>query len=163
MDRDFTTVEDQKLAARFREIVIRECADWADVGAIVAACERHEFFPRHLIATAIESAKKRCVRGYMRSIRRYGHEFVSVIQTTASGRQQRAYKQLALFDVADFVQVVADRLSRVQYFASEVERFARLAVQRFGDRAKDLLPGVDWEGSEPKLRRSFAKQQRRVG
>lgn len=77
------------------------------------------------------------------------YEFVSIIKCLPDGGSEELYKQLALFEEGDFVQVVHDRVSRDQH--SEAERFAGLALKKFGPRIKDLLPGVEWDGDTPRV------------
>lgn len=42
MKSKFSTVEQQKADERFRDIMLEECANWADINALVAACDKHE-------------------------------------------------------------------------------------------------------------------------
>lgn len=133
---------------RFNEIAAK-VQDWMTVDDLVALCDHEEFWSLDFVENALADLKKVAVRRLVRMKRWQDDdgrpiELVSIVQRDVeTNKSTRAYKQLALFEVDDFIQVIADRRERRDYFDGEIRRFVRIACDRFGEDVRDLLPFSD--------------------
>lgn len=131
------------LQSRFYAVV-RRLRSWHTINDIYGLCEKHSVFADADIEELVKRQKKAQIRRMLRQIGRTDTsgadaeevEWINLIRQTAEGRQEQVYKQLSLFDENDFVQVIQERRSRVEFWQSEVDRLIRIAVDRFGPRFK---------------------------
>lgn len=132
--------------SRFVEVV-RGVDGWMSINGFLELCDGHGVFDAEAQAAKVARFKKAEIR---RMLRRMGKkhaaqeigqqiEWVNLIIQTPQGKTQQVYKQLCLFDEGDFVQVVRERMSRVNYWQAEVQRFVDLARVKFGPRIQDML------------------------
>jgi len=142
------------LYQRFAETV-RDLDGWMNIDQFLALCDDHGVFDEQAQAEMITNYKKAEIRKMLRRMAKHPPadlkdekiEWVNLIIQTPDGRSQQVYKQLALFDAGDFVQVVRERMSRVKYWQAEVQRLVDVAVDRFGPRIRDMLPFNDAPGA----------------
>jgi hypothetical protein len=142
------------LYQRFADIV-REVDGWMNIDQFLALCDEHGVFDAQAQAEMVTNYKKAEIRKMLRRMAKHSAddgmgkkcEWVNLIIQTPDGHSQQVYKQLALFDAGDFVQVVRERMSRVKYWQAEVQRLVELAVARFGPRIQDMLPFKDALGA----------------
>lgn len=134
-------------AQLFSEIAV-EMNDWMTIEEIVKLCDDRGFWSEDFYESVLEKRKKEEVRRLAGSLREdaLGNpiELISIIQRDdKSGQESRVYKQLDLFDIGDFVQVITDRFNRIKHFEAEIKRFVRLGTEKFGNRLQSLLPFID--------------------
>lgn len=115
--------------------------DWKSVDAIRRACDEQGFWSSRFIERCMDTAKNDVIRGLIRCVKlKDGEgqrdELVGVVQKV-NGKDVRAYKQLSLFDLGDFRQVIRFHTDRAGHHNEQVQRFCRLAVERFGDEAQE--------------------------
>jgi hypothetical protein len=129
----------------FARIAI-QVEDWMTTDDIVTLCDQQNFWPYEFLEDAIANIKKVAVRNLARR-KVYQDEagnpieLVSIIQRNEEAQKdERVYKQLSLFEEFDFVQVITDRWDRRRYWDSEIKRFLKLALEKFGDHFQGLLP-----------------------
>lgn len=135
---------------RFADVV-RSVDGWMSIDAFLALCDEHGVFDDDAQAAMVAQYKKAEIRkmlrrmGRQRAAAELGEqiEWVNLIVQTPDGKSQQVYKQLQLFDEGDFVQVIRERMGRVQYWRDEVDRLVQLAIARFGPRIQDMLPFSD--------------------
>ncbi len=140
--------------------VVRNVKGWMNIDGFATLCDQHGVFDDDAQAAMVAQYKKAEIR---KMLRRMGREpaagelseqleWVNLIVRTPEGNRQQVYKQLRLFDEGDFVQVIRERMNRVQYWRAEVDRLVLLAVARFGPRIKDLLL---FDDDEPEMREAI--------
>jgi hypothetical protein len=130
--------------------VVGEVDGWMSIDEFLGLCDEHEVFDDAAQAEMVTQFKKAEIRKMLRRMAKHPPagggamvrkiEWVNLIIQTADGRAQNVYKQLDLFDAGDFVQVIRERMSRVSYWNSEVQRLVTVAVEKFGARIQDMLP-----------------------
>lgn len=132
--------------ARTLEDVLSDLQGWFGIGEIVERCERAGAFSHYEDDELIGMAKRTLIRQRLRASGKAdpgdltnSNEWVSILIQTKAGKRERKYKQLALFDLGDFVQVVRERQDRITYWRAETDRFVKLAVARFGKRAQSMF------------------------
>lgn len=137
------------LYQRFADVV-RSVNNWMTIDEFLALCDDHAVFDDDAQAAMVRNYKKAEIRKMLRRMAKHPPadtgdkiEWVNLIIQTPDGRSQQVYKQLALFDAGDFVQVIRERMSRVDYWRKEVDRLVQVAVDRFGPRIQDMLPFND--------------------
>lgn len=126
--------------------IAAQVKDWMTTEDIITLCDEQNFWPYEFLENAIHSIKKVAVRNLARK-RDYKDddgnpiELVSIIQRNeAAEKDERAYKQLSLFDRRDYIQVIADRWRRRKYWDDEIRRFVRLAIENHGEGIQAMLP-----------------------
>lgn len=132
------------------EAVLSKLSGWIGVHEILRRCDKagafEEFAPDELITMAKLSLIRQKLRAHGKAdpgAIEQANEWVSILVQDRSGRAERKYKQLALFDLQDYVQVVRDRSRRMKYFRDEIQRFVDLAVQKFGNKAQGVFSFTD--------------------
>ena len=131
------------------EAVISKVGDWVGTRDILAHCEKAGAFTDIDPNELITNAKLALIRQKMRAVGRANpeqlgeiNEWVSILRQGRSGRPERKYKQLSLFTLDDFVQVVMDRQRRRNYFDEEINRFIQLASAMYGQKAQGVFSFV---------------------
>lgn len=124
---------------RFAEIVAR-IDGWVSTEHIVALCDEGDFWTEEFSRHALLEQKKTRVRNLIASIHTDANgreiEFLNLSQQDESGQDITVYKQLDLFEIDDFVQVVRDRYARYTRLDKEIRRLVQLAVNKFGSEAQ---------------------------
>lgn len=141
------TVENFSLVARLIQ-------DWMSIHDIVRLADEvdreHHIWNRAFFRGASYKLKVREVRKLCRSKNlRDEHgkriELVNLKIFDDDGNLKgNAYKQLTLFDKADFQQVIRDRLDREAFWHNDAARLIRLALAKYGHReTQQMLPFLD--------------------
>jgi hypothetical protein len=131
------TLSPRKMSVKEFAPIAELVQDWMTIEDIVDLCDEHNFWPPEFLEGAVRQLKKVAVRNLARQIKfdTQGNpiELVSLIQRNEkTGKEERAYKQQHLFVLDDYVQVIADRWRRRNYFDSEIRRFVHLVSEQHG-------------------------------
>jgi hypothetical protein len=115
------TLSPRKMSVKEFAPIAELVQDWMTIEDIVDLCDEHNFWPPEFLEGAVRQLKKVAVRNLARQIKfdTQGNpiELVSLIQRNEkTGKEERAYKQQHLFVLDDYVQVIADRWRRRNYF-----------------------------------------------
>ncbi len=123
-------------AAEFAKAVADAGLGFATIDELVRIADEAGVWTDEMFTRGIAEAKKDVVRRLMRSKTKDEDgnviEWCSVVRKNRKGETVQAYKQIAMFDVSDYVQVINDRYERRQYWDAEFRRYAMLAISRFG-------------------------------
>jgi hypothetical protein len=133
-----------KVFAKFVDAV-SSLDGWEKTEDFLKICDEKGVFDGVPIEDMVANAKKSAIRRMIRQVHlipgnHEQREWVSIHIMNADGETETAYKQLELFDVDDFVQVIKDRCQRVQSWKREVDRFFKLAKEKYGNRIDELFP-----------------------
>jgi hypothetical protein len=103
------------------------------IDQVVHQLEEHGYFDETFQTTAIEDHKKIVARKIMRSLRdNRGRPAFHSIMVRDGEKEERRYKQEALFDPEDFAQTVNYHVGMARHHAAEAIDLANEAARRYG-------------------------------
>ena len=106
---------------------------WASLEDIVTACdEAEDFWDAAWLTTAVDIAKKSLLRKFIREVKDESGMplWHSLVTVDADGTEIRKYKQEALFDKEDYLQVIQYYVDRTTYNMRMAETLRDRVIKR---------------------------------
>lgn len=118
---------------RFHKVMSQAGQSWASIEDLIALCDSSpDFWDPVWVASTLDIAKKTVIRKYIRELKDEANMplWHSLVTVNEDGEETRQYKQEALFDKEDYLQVIQYYIDRTSYNMRMAATLRDRAVKR---------------------------------